>query len=248
MTTSSKAEEYNRTSFTLRERPSGRDHPGEDFHPTLHVGMLAPDFTATDLDGNPVRLSDFRGRKHVLLEFGCITAPIFVSNVPILNRLHAQFQSDDVQVLIVYAREAHPGDRYTFHTSFEQKLSHARDLQRLEDVQCPVLVDSLAGDAHHLYGLRPSPVYAVDKNGVLVYRAAWLVPEEAELVLNQLLRAEQVRADGGRARDVYSEMLTPLPADYSGHARVFARSGTGAREEVARAFGGDVAAIPQQSE
>lgn len=31
------------------------------------VPVDAPDFTLTNTDGEPVRLSDFRGRKHVLL-------------------------------------------------------------------------------------------------------------------------------------------------------------------------------------
>ena len=246
MATSSTAQEYNRTSFTLDAPQRGQDRASQDFHPALHVGMPAPDFAVTDLEGNTVRLSDFTGHKHVLFEFGCITAPVFVGDVTTLNRLHAQFHDEDVQVLVVYVREAHPGDRYSFHTSYEQKVSHARDLKRLEKVQCPVLVDSLEGDAHHLYGLRASPVYIANKDGLLTYKAGWLVPEEAELALSQLVRAEQVQAGGGRTRNVYSELLTPLVADYTGHARVFARAGKGAREDVTRAFGRDVAAVPQQ--
>jgi peroxiredoxin len=31
--------------------------------------MPAPDFTLTDLDGNEVSLSDFRGEKHVFVVF-----------------------------------------------------------------------------------------------------------------------------------------------------------------------------------
>ena len=35
----------------------------------LKVGDKAPDFTLTDTSGQPVKLSDFRGKKNVLLAF-----------------------------------------------------------------------------------------------------------------------------------------------------------------------------------
>ena len=35
----------------------------------LKVGDLAPDFTLTDTAGQPVKLSDFRGKKNVVLDF-----------------------------------------------------------------------------------------------------------------------------------------------------------------------------------
>ncbi|HQE13801.1 MAG TPA: redoxin domain-containing protein, partial [Mycobacterium sp.] len=36
---------------------------------TIAVGNEAPDFTLKDQDGQPVTLSDFRGKKNVLLVF-----------------------------------------------------------------------------------------------------------------------------------------------------------------------------------
>ena len=38
-------------------------------HTTLHVGEVAPDFTLLDNHWKPVHLSDFRGKKNVVLAF-----------------------------------------------------------------------------------------------------------------------------------------------------------------------------------
>ena len=44
-----------------------------DFGSVAKVGTRAPDFTLSGLDGAPVSLTDFLGKKHILLEFGSIT-------------------------------------------------------------------------------------------------------------------------------------------------------------------------------
>lgn len=44
-----------------------------DFRAVAKVGSQAPQFTLRSLDGEKVSLSDFVGKKHVLLEFGSIT-------------------------------------------------------------------------------------------------------------------------------------------------------------------------------
>jgi hypothetical protein len=231
--------EYNRRSFSL-EGGHGRDPSKADFQPGLRVGMEAPDYPLLDLDGRAVSLKEFRGRKHVVVEFGCITAPVFINDLTSLHRLYHQFETEAVQFLIIYAREAHPGARYPAHTSIEQKLAHARDLKRLENVEFPVWVDSLDGGAHKAYGTSPSPVYLINKEGMAVYKASWLIPDQLELVLQRLLKADKLKAEGARlSRFVYSESFLPVPTDYTVHERVFDRAGPGAREDVKKAFGVD---------
>ena len=62
-------ETYNYESFS-RSESAGKSN---EFKNSLRVGEEAPEFELPTLEGNRVRLSNFRGSKHVLLEFGSIT-------------------------------------------------------------------------------------------------------------------------------------------------------------------------------
>ncbi len=58
---------YNRHSYGLC------DVDAPDFRSVAQVGTQAPEFSLTDLDGKGITLADFKGKKHLLLEFGSIT-------------------------------------------------------------------------------------------------------------------------------------------------------------------------------
>lgn len=49
------------------------DVDAPNFRSVAQVGTKAPDFTLMKLDGGSISLADFKGKKHVLLEFGGIT-------------------------------------------------------------------------------------------------------------------------------------------------------------------------------
>jgi hypothetical protein len=71
----------------------------------------------------------------------------------------------------VYVREAHPGENYPHHTSEEQKMWHARDWVRLDQMPWTLAVDTLDGAIHNAYG--PLPAYLIDRTGRVAFRALW---------------------------------------------------------------------------
>jgi hypothetical protein len=60
-------ETYNYAAFSQSESA------GKSIKNSLRAGEEAPDFELPTPDGERVRLSALRGKKHVLLEFGSIT-------------------------------------------------------------------------------------------------------------------------------------------------------------------------------
>ena len=63
------AETYNYDSFT-RSESAGKS---AEFKNSLRAGEKAPDFNLATVEGERIALSAFRGKKHILLEFGSIT-------------------------------------------------------------------------------------------------------------------------------------------------------------------------------
>lgn len=62
-------DEYNYSTFTTSEA-RGKT---KVFANAVHASEEAPDFELPTLDGERVRLSQFKGAKYVVLEFGAIT-------------------------------------------------------------------------------------------------------------------------------------------------------------------------------
>ena len=62
-------EMYNYESFS-RSSSAGKSN---EFKNSLRAGEEAPDFELSTLEGERIRLSSYRGEKHLLLEFGSIT-------------------------------------------------------------------------------------------------------------------------------------------------------------------------------
>lgn len=220
-------EPYNSPHF--RRPPGGYENV--DFQPRLHVGMVAPDFELPDVDGRHVRLSQVLAQRHAVLVFGSITSPVTATNLPVLNRMWEYFSWRPVQFLFIYASESHPGERYPHHESFEQKLAHARDLQRIEEIRFPVLVDSLDGEVHRAYGPRPNPCFVVNREQRLVYRTPATDPSSLREYLDHLLLWDEAKQRGATTNFLYLEALRFHIPDGPIHESVVSRAGQRAVEE-----------------
>jgi peroxiredoxin len=204
-------------------------NPGETM--AVKVGVMAPDFVAPTLDGTMVSLSDFRGKRHVVIMTGAVTSPMCVFEVPGFNQLQREFQDREVSFFLLYTRESHPAENYPSHSSWEQKLAQARDLQRLENVQVPIIVDGLDGKIHRSYGVWPNALFIVHKDGRLIFRSNMANHRELRQFLADLIAADRAAVDGRVLHLQYSERIIPHEADQATHRRVYQRAGTRAFED-----------------
>jgi peroxiredoxin len=150
-------------------------------------GERAPDFEGRTLDGDNIRLKDFRGEKNVVLTFGSATCPFTAGSISEMNDLYDDYNGDDVQFLFVYVREAHPGEKLPAHHSMQDKVHAAELFREEEDVEMPIIVDEVDGNIHKRYGKLPNPTYIIDKSGRVAYRCLWTQPDHVEEALQELL-------------------------------------------------------------
>jgi peroxiredoxin len=216
---------YNLTDFAA----AAPAHPGETM--PAKVGVAAPEFEAFRPDGPLIRLADFRGRRHVVIVTGAVTSPMCAFEMPALNQLHKEFDARGVAFLLLYTRESHPAENYGAHQSMEQKIAYARDLQRLENIEFPVIVDDLDGRIHRAYGVWPNALFVIHKDGRLMFRSNMANHGELRQYLEDLLAGEKAAAEGKVLHLQYSERIVPHEADQATHRRVYERAGPKAFED-----------------
>src|SRR5712692_3247947 len=120
------AEKYNYETFRI----APHDYWYKKFGAFLPLGSKAPAFSCLDVDGRKVALSDFRNKSFVVLEFGCMTCAPAVTQIATypnsLSELAPKYRSKGVEFLMVYTRETHPGETVCRHTTFSEKMTHAK--------------------------------------------------------------------------------------------------------------------------
>ena len=145
------------------------------------AGDQLQDFTLTDLEsGSPLKLSDFSG-KWVVVETASSTCSMYTKNIPDMKDISEEM--DDVEFVVVYVREAHPGERLAQHKDMAEKLAAAKIIAPRYGEHRRILVDNYDGDFHRAYGAMPNVVYIIRPDGKIHYRCNWAAPHKVKEAL-----------------------------------------------------------------
>ena len=169
-----KNETYNYSRFRMSVYELGY-FPGPKAGEKVDYG-----YTLTDLNGNTVNLEDYQD-KWLVIESGSLTCPMYVKNVKPYSKLKEKYP--DVEWLVVYVREAHPGERAAQATSIEEKINYAKRSRDDYGESRPIAVDTVDGKWHHDWGLLPNTVYVINPEGMVIYRADWSFAQNVDRVL-----------------------------------------------------------------
>lgn len=210
------------TSYVLsRDMNFGGDAP--------RPGERLPEFDLPTTDGRRFRTADVLGHKPLLLIMGSLTCPMTASSNPMLKELHAHF-GDRIQFAMLHVREAHPGERREQPRSFDEKMQHARDLKRRDDLPWPVIVDDPDGRVHRAFDEKPNAAYLTDETGTIVFRALWAGDETGlRRALEHVARGERPSVPESRRR------LAPMGRGIGMMREMTLRSGPRAQADLWRA-------------
>ncbi len=200
-------------------------------------GERAPDFKATALDGETVRLSDFARKKNVLLVFGSATCPMTAASIGGINELYDRFRGDEIEFLFLYVREAHPGEIIPAHGSMREKTEAARLLRDEEDMHMPVLVDDLRGSIHRKYSRLPNPAFLIDKSGRVAFLSLWSKPEGLGRAIQELISLQEDRSVDHAVVSGGQDLAMPMPYSALYAYRALERGGKQSLSDFRQALG-----------
>ncbi len=189
------------------------------FRSRAPLGSPAPDFSGEVLDGAPLRLSDYRGQKSVLIVFGSLACPPCVTNIrinePNLVGLYEIFGAA-VEFLYLYTREGHPGTKIGPHGTIEDKRRNARRLKAEEGITFPIVIDDMVGSIQRSF-VHPhfnNPVFLINRAGIITYKSAWLDASELPQVLEDQEFWDRKTQTDATIKKSYSERIRPLREPY----------------------------------
>ena len=118
----------------------------------------------------------------------------------------AEDYAERAHFLFVYIREAHPGEVFPHHKSWEQKVSHAQAF-RDRGLNRPILLDSMNGSVNRVYGAVSNMSWIIDHTGHVVFRATWTAASDIRAALDETLHMRELRRRGQGVSPYYRETM-----------------------------------------
>lgn len=121
--------------------------------PAPKQGFLAPDFSLSSYGGDPVKLSELRG-KPVLINFWASWCPPCRTEMPAIQNVYDDYKNQDFVVLAV-------------NTTYQDNLGDAISFAQIRNLTFPILLDQ-DGGAANLYEIRALPTtFFIDADGIV---------------------------------------------------------------------------------
>lgn len=145
------------------------DEETEDSNGTAGEKVTVPDFVLEDINGNEVRLSDYRGKK-VILNFWAVWCPFCVKEMPDLDEVSKELAKGDDAVL--------------FTINLREDIDTVKKFIESKNLSLNVLMD-YDGKVGDLYGVTGIPItFFINRDGT----GYGYIPEatDKETVLNTI--------------------------------------------------------------
>lgn len=125
----------------------------------LQAGEVAPDFELPASGGRAIKLSDYRGKKHVLLAFYPFAfSPVCSLQLPGLQENLVKFKRLNAEVLGISVNSKHSSAAFAEHLHLEFPL--LSDFEKKVTKAYGVLREG---------GFAERALFVIDKNGVIAY-------------------------------------------------------------------------------
>ena len=122
-------------------------------NPAPMEGFPAPDFELKTLDGEPISLSDMRG-KAVLINFWASWCPPCRSEMPAMQQIYEEYGPDEFVILAV-------------NSTHQDRLTDAESFVAERGLTFPILLDT-QGQVSSTYQVRSLPTsFFVDRDGII---------------------------------------------------------------------------------
>jgi len=134
---------------------------------------LAPDFTVTDIDGNTIRLADYRGETPVLLFFWTTWCPACIHDLGLIKKYYHAYQ-DDVVIIAV---------------NMDKNEDEQRVREFVAENPNPGVIWVDSDDLLKTYNvLYTSTKVAIDRKGIILWRGSGEMEESYFVTLLQGFR------------------------------------------------------------